>query len=117
MHRPARLSTLAVLEQKDGKLNIGSLSAVSAAQKLGGSIHGFVAGSKISEVAAEASKVAGIEKVISVDNSAYDRVSIAANLSTVEVERLMLMPQNLRVSRKILLPCWSRTSGMEDIPM
>ena len=30
-------STLAVLEQRDGKLNPSSLAAISAAQKLGGS--------------------------------------------------------------------------------
>lgn len=68
------LSSLAVLEQKDGKLNHGSLGAVTAAQKLGGSITAFVAGSNIKSVAEEAAKVAGIEKIIAVDNSAYDKV-------------------------------------------
>ncbi|KAH7313044.1 hypothetical protein BKA65DRAFT_530201 [Rhexocercosporidium sp. MPI-PUGE-AT-0058] len=59
------LSSLAVLEQKDGKLNHGSLGAITAAKKLGGSITGFVAGGNIKGVAEEASKVSGIEKVIS----------------------------------------------------
>ena len=68
------LSSLAVLEQKDGKLNHGSLGAVTAAQKLGGSITAFVAGGNIKGVAEEAAKVGGIEKVISVDNTAYDKV-------------------------------------------
>ena len=68
------LSSLAVLEQRDGKLNHGSLGAVTAAQKLGGSITGFVAGSNIKAVAEEAAKVAGIEKIIAVDNEAYDKV-------------------------------------------
>ncbi len=68
------LSSLAVLEQKDGKLNHGSLGAVTAAKKLGGSITGFVAGGNIKGVAEEAAKVSGIEKVISVDNAAYDKV-------------------------------------------
>jgi electron transfer flavoprotein alpha subunit len=68
------LSSLAVLEQKDGKLNHGSLGAVTAAQKLGGSITGFIAGSNIKAVAEEAAKVKGIEKIISVDNAAYDKV-------------------------------------------
>ena len=68
------LSSLAVLEQRDGKLNHGSLGAVTAAQKLGGSITGFVAGSNIKAVAEEAAKVKGIEKVIAVDNGAYDKV-------------------------------------------
>lgn len=68
------LSSLAVLEQRGGKLNDGSLSAVTAAQKLGGSITAFVAGGNIKAVAEEAAKVGGIEKVIAVDNAAYDKV-------------------------------------------
>lgn len=74
------LSSLAVLEQKDGKLVHGSLGAVTAAQKLGGSITGFVAGSNIKGVAEEAAKVAGIEKVISVENGAYDKVRLFGSL-------------------------------------
>jgi electron transfer flavoprotein alpha subunit len=70
------LSSLAILEQRDGKLNHGSLGAVTAAQKLGGSITGFVAGSNIKGVAEEAAKVAGIEKVIAIDSSAYDKVHL-----------------------------------------
>lgn len=70
------LSTLAVLEQNNGKLNTGSLSAITAAQKLGGSIHAFVAGGNIKSVAEEAAKVEGVEKIIAVDNSAYDRVCL-----------------------------------------
>lgn len=73
------LSSLAILEQKDGKLVLGSLGAVTAAQKLGGSITGFVAGSNIKGVAEEAAKVVGIEKVISVENAAYDKVSLRGN--------------------------------------
>lgn len=69
------LSALAVLEQRDGKLNASSLSAITAAQKLGGSVHGFVAGSNIKPVAEEAAKVEGVEKIIAVENSAYDKVS------------------------------------------
>lgn len=70
------LSALAVLEQKDGKLNVGSLSAVTAAQKLGGTIHAFVAGSNIKGVAEEAAKVEGVEKIIAVENGAYDKVGL-----------------------------------------
>lgn len=68
------LSSLAVLEQKDGKLNQSSLGAVTAALKLGGSITGFVAGGNIKAVAEEAAKVKGLEKIIAVDNAAYDKV-------------------------------------------
>lgn len=68
------LSTLAVLEQREGKLNHGSLSAITAARSLGGSVHGFVAGSNIKSVAEEAAKVDGVEKILAVDNAAYDKV-------------------------------------------
>jgi electron transfer flavoprotein alpha subunit len=68
------LSTLAVLEQRDGKLNSGSLCAVTAAKKLGGSVTGFVAGGNIKSVAEQAAKGNGMEKVVMVDNTAYDRV-------------------------------------------
>lgn len=68
------LSVLAVLEQRDGKLNAGSLSAITAGKKLGGSVHGFVAGSGVKAAAEEAAKVEGVEKVIVVDNAAYEKV-------------------------------------------
>lgn len=68
------LSTLAVLEQREGKLNHGSLSAITAAKTLGGPVHGFIAGSNIKSVAEEAAKVDGVEKILAVDNAAYDKV-------------------------------------------
>lgn len=80
------LSSLAVLEQKDGKLNHGSLGAITAAQKLGGSITGFVAGSNIKAVAEEAAKVAGVEKIIAVDNGAYDRVYYETLISLLNAD-------------------------------
>lgn len=70
-----RLSSLAILEQREGKLQIASLSAVTAAQKLGGSVTGFVAGSGLKPVAAEAAKVKGLDRIIVVENEAYDKVS------------------------------------------
>jgi electron transfer flavoprotein alpha subunit len=66
--------TLAVLEQRDGKLNPASLSAITAGTKLGGSITAFVAGSGVKSVADEAAKVKGVEKVIYVENGAYEKV-------------------------------------------
>ena len=68
------LSSLAVLEQRDGKLNHGSLSAITAAKKLGGPIHAFVAGGDIGPVAQEAAKVDGVEKIVAVNNAAYEKV-------------------------------------------
>jgi electron transfer flavoprotein alpha subunit len=69
------LSTLAVLEQRNGKLQPSSLSAITAAQKLGGSVTGFVAGSGVKgTTAVEAAKIKGLEKVVAVDNDAYEKV-------------------------------------------
>ena len=68
------LSSLAILEQREGQLNHGSLSAVTAAQKLGGSVHAFVAGGGVKSVADQAAKIEGVEKIIAVDNPAYDKV-------------------------------------------
>jgi electron transfer flavoprotein alpha subunit len=72
--RSRLLSTLAVLEQKDGQLSHGSLSAFTAAKKLGGTVHGFIAGNNISAAAQEAAKVEGVEKILVVDSAAYDKV-------------------------------------------
>lgn len=68
------LSSLAVLEQRDGALQNSSLCAITAAQKLGNPITGFVAGSNIKALAEAAAKVKGVEKIIIVENGAYDRV-------------------------------------------
>lgn len=69
------LSTLAVLEQRDGKLQNSSLAAVAAAQKLGGPVAAFVAGSGVKGTAAvEAAKIKGLEKVVAVENDAYEKV-------------------------------------------
>jgi len=81
------LSSLAVLEQRDGKLNPSSLSAVAAAQKLGGSIIGFVAGGGAKSIAEEAAKVEGLEKVVFVDNAAYDK-GLPENWAPLLVENI-----------------------------
>jgi electron transfer flavoprotein alpha subunit len=87
----ARLaSTLAVLEQRDGKLNASSLGAITAAQKIGGSIHGFVAGPK--SVAEAAAKVKGLEKVLMVDNSAYDKVGQSSTVPNRKAARAKADP-------------------------
>ncbi|KAK1998982.1 electron transfer flavoprotein domain-containing protein [Colletotrichum falcatum] len=81
------LSTLAILEQREGQLNHGSLSAITAAKKLGGSIHGFVAGSNIKGVADEAAKVEGVEKIIAVENASYDK-GLPENYAPLLVENI-----------------------------
>ncbi|KAI8929424.1 DHS-like NAD/FAD-binding domain-containing protein [Entophlyctis helioformis] len=58
------LSTLVVVEHKDGKINAGTLNAVSAAVKLGGPVTAFVAGSAATAdaVAKQAAAIAGVSK-------------------------------------------------------
>lgn len=69
------LSTLAVLEQREGKLQSSSLSAIAAAQKLGGPVTAFLAGSGVKGTsAAEAAKIQGLDKVVAVENDAYEKV-------------------------------------------
>lgn len=81
------LSTLAVLEQRDGELQHGSLSAVTAAKKLGGSITGFIAGSKIKPVVEKAAKVEGIERIVMVENGSYDK-GLPENYAPMVVENI-----------------------------
>lgn len=80
LHQPSTLlrllSSLAVFEQKDGALQNSSLCAIAAAQKLGNSITGFLAGSNIKALAETAANVKGVDKIIIVENGAYDRVRI-----------------------------------------
>ncbi len=71
------LSSLAILEQRGGQLNAGSLSAVTAAKKLGAPVHAFVAGSSVKGVADEVAKIDGVEKVVFVDSAAYEKVGSA----------------------------------------
>lgn len=67
------LSTLAIIEHQNGKVQTGTLSALSAASRLGGSIHALLAGKGSKEIAESVAKINGIEKVLYVDNEAYDK--------------------------------------------
>ncbi|KAI9760394.1 MAG: SWI SNF, matrix associated, actin dependent regulator of chromatin, sub c, member 2 [Chaenotheca gracillima] len=81
------LSTLAILEQREGELKNASLSAVTAGTKLGGSITGFVAGGGVKGVAEAASKVKGLDKVIVVENGDYDK-GLPENYAPLLVENI-----------------------------
>ncbi|PSK36117.1 hypothetical protein B9Z65_5932 [Elsinoe australis] len=81
------LSTLAVLEQREGKLNPSSLAAVTAGKQVGGTITGLVAGSNIKAVAEEAAKVEGVEKIIYIENGAYDK-GLPENYAPMVVENI-----------------------------
>lgn len=72
--RTRLLSSLAVLEQRDGKLNQNALRAVTAAQQLGGPVTGIVAGENIQGLAKEISMIQGIQKILVIDNPTYEKV-------------------------------------------
>ncbi|KAI9297361.1 electron transfer flavoprotein subunit alpha, mitochondrial [Neoconidiobolus thromboides FSU 785] len=68
----ANLSTLVVIEHKDGKINTESLSALNAASKVSGSeITCLVAGSEVDAISKEVSKLAGVSKVLVANNENY----------------------------------------------
>ena len=66
-------NTLLFVEHKNGAINPASLSALTAAQKLGGEIHALVAGSSkhAKSVAEAASKVNGVSKVLVSTSDAF----------------------------------------------
>jgi len=80
------LSSLAVLEHREGKLQTGSLGCITAARELGGSVAALIAGSGAKSVAKEAAKVDGLEKIITVENAAYDKVFIYTMALRLESE-------------------------------
>jgi electron transfer flavoprotein alpha subunit len=86
---------------------------VTAAKKLGGSITGFIAGSSIKAVAEQAAKGNGMEKVVMVDNGAYDKVrrSFKSRLWS------FISSTHLRASPRTMLRYSSRISRREDIHM
>ena len=73
------MSILVVAEHDNAQLKEATLNAVAAAQAIGGDITILVAGSGSSSVAEQAAAVAGVSKVLSVDNAAYEH-ALAENL-------------------------------------
>src|SRR5688500_15094228 len=71
---------LIVAQHSGGKLNSGTLKAVTCAQKLGGEVEVAVFATDGSAVAAEATKVAGVARVLQIDNPANDH-NLAAVLA------------------------------------
>lgn len=64
-------STLVVVEHDNAVLNPMTLSAITAASKLGGDVCCLVAGSQCAAVAEQVSKVAGVSKVLLADGDAF----------------------------------------------
>ncbi|PKI84607.1 Electron transfer flavoprotein alpha-subunit [Malassezia vespertilionis] len=69
----ALLDSLLFIEHKNGEINPATLSALTAAQKLGGDVHGLVLGSEsdAKAVAEKASKIGGLAKVLVSTSDAF----------------------------------------------
>lgn len=66
-------STLLFIEHKNGEITSVSRSAVAAAQKLGGDVHGLVAGGAddAKKIAEKAAKISGLKKVLVASGDAF----------------------------------------------
>jgi len=78
------MKTLVWVEHDGGVLKDATLSAVTAASKLG-EVHLLVAGKDVGGVAGEAAKIAGVGKVHVADDAAFDH-ALAENVAPLVVE-------------------------------
>jgi electron transfer flavoprotein alpha subunit len=74
---------LVLIEHEGGEIKDATLSAVTAAAKLG-EVHALVAGSGVGAVAEAAAKIAGVTKVHVADDAAYDH-GLAENVAPLAV--------------------------------
>ena len=74
------MAILVYAEHDNAELKKATLSTVTAATQMGDDVHVLVAGSGCKPVAEQAAKVAGVSKVICVDNPAYE-YQLAENVS------------------------------------
>ena len=79
------MSILVFAEHDNSSLKADTLKTVAAAQAIGGDIHILVAGYNCQSVAAEATKVNGVSKVLVADNEAYEH-QLAENVSLLVTE-------------------------------
>ena len=68
------MTTLFFIEHANGKVSDQSLKAISATKDLGEEVHGMVAGTDIESVVEEASKIAGVSKIIHIENDEYNNI-------------------------------------------
>lgn len=67
-----RLSTLAIIEHRDGKISTLSLHAITAASKVGGPVTGLLAGSGAKQLADKVAKIVGLDTVRYSESKIYD---------------------------------------------
>jgi electron transfer flavoprotein alpha subunit len=78
------MKTLVLVEHEGGQLKDATLSAVTAASKLG-EVHLLVAGSNVGSVAEQGARIAGVGKVHVADDPAYDH-QLAENVAPLIVQ-------------------------------
>jgi electron transfer flavoprotein alpha subunit len=82
----SNLSTLAILEHKNKTFLPASLSALTAASKLGsGDVTALLTGSDAKSLSSQASKLSGVTKILLVPNEAYDHF-LPENFATLIAE-------------------------------
>jgi electron transfer flavoprotein alpha subunit len=79
------MSILVIAEHDNSSLNVATLNSVTAAQAIGADIDILVAGEACQDAAAQAAQVAGINKVLVADNSAYAN-ALAENIAPLIAE-------------------------------
>ena len=67
------MAVLLIAEHDNAHLKDATHKALTAAAKLGGDVHVLVAGHKADTAAAQAAKLAGVKKVLHVDQAQYER--------------------------------------------
>ena len=65
------MSVLVIAEHDNAQLKGATLNVVAAASKIGGDVHVLVAGTNAASVAEQASKIAGVSKVLLADSPAF----------------------------------------------
>ena len=68
------MKTLIIAEHDGQYIKSVTLSAVTAAAKIGGSFDLLVVGSNISAVASSAAKIAGVDRVLTIDDAALEHL-------------------------------------------
>lgn len=67
-------SSLVVAEHDGANISASTLACVTAANKIGGEVSLFIAGSNTSDIAANACKIAGVNKVVTCNNEVFSHI-------------------------------------------
>ncbi|SBS31951.1 Electron transfer flavoprotein subunit alpha [Marinomonas spartinae] len=79
------MSILVLAEHDNQSLKPATLNTITAASQIGGDVHLLVAGFECQTVITQATKVAGVSKVLSADNAVYEH-QLAENIAKLVVE-------------------------------